>query len=173
MENETPRAAGNDGDLAASAPGKPLLTWEAIAHRWPHIAPYLLIDRATGEIEDYYFHWHFANEAVEYPNEEAAAALEEWADYNAWRLEKRLPALANDRSGRCFSERLADEIIYSHKREAAVARGEDPGERIPQHVRRPELYAELKEITDAILKRGWTRKSTAYARSASSEGRND
>lgn len=127
-----------------------LLTQEFVSASWPHIARHLHIDRATNTIDDSYFTWQFANERVRLPNLEFAAALEEWADYYAWSFERRRPRFGDDRNTRSLVERWTDSIVYLLQRRAAYARGEDPGNFVPQWERRPGLDAEHWEIVDEI-----------------------
>lgn len=140
-----------DRSLAGCATGEPPLDRDFITARWPHIADYLYIEPDVDTVEDRYFAWHFATEEVKYPDLAMAAALEEWADFRAWHFERRRPTLDNDRNLRSLVERWTDSMVYIHKRNAAHARGEDAGEWIPQHERRPDLEAEHREIVNEIL----------------------
>lgn len=71
-----------------------------------------------------------------------AAAHEEWADFFEWRLEQQADELADDPVERHLMARWTDSMAYCCRRLATFARGGDPGEAVPQHVRRPDLGAE-------------------------------
>jgi hypothetical protein len=71
-----------------------------------------------------------------------AAANEQWADFYEWLLEQRADELAGDRIKRHLVAKWTDSMAYCCRRSAAWARGENPGEWISQHIRRPDLDAE-------------------------------
>lgn len=104
--------------------------------RWPHINRFLWVD-SSGRVEDDFPRW-LRLEATASPAERAAAN-DEWADFFEWRLEHRAHELANDQAGRRLAAKWTDSIAYSCRRLAMMARGDDPGEPVPQHVRRPDL----------------------------------
>jgi hypothetical protein len=82
---------------------------------------------------------------------ERVAAYEEWADFWEWRLAQREPELTSDRRKRHLVAKWTDSMIYSCRRSAAFARGEDPGEWVPQSQRRPDLHAENRAIVADII----------------------
>jgi hypothetical protein len=107
-----------------------------VATRWPHISRYLRVDDATGWIDGNFRGWHSVAVRVRCPDQEYAAASEEWADFYLWRLEQDRVRLADDRGRLRLVEEWTDSVVYIHKRMAARGRGEDPGEWIPQYERR-------------------------------------
>jgi hypothetical protein len=121
---------------------------KGLLNRWPHIARYLRVDE-TGRVDDR-FHWWWSAEKTLSPAEQAAGN-EEWADFYEWRLEQRAAELAGDRVKRHLVETWTDSVAYSCRRLAAWARGEDPGEWIPQSWRRPDLHVEQVAIVDEIV----------------------
>jgi hypothetical protein len=104
--------------------------------RWPHIARYLQ-RRSSGWVDDDFRRWCDIRERL--GPAERAAANEEWADFFEWRSANRAEELPSDRTGRRLVEKWTDSMAYCCRRSAAWARGEDPGEWVPQHVRRPDL----------------------------------
>lgn len=126
---------------------------EDISARWPHIERFLRVDRTTGYLTDDFPSWHFATVAVRPPCAEKAAAYEEWADYFEWHLARRAAELALDRIKRHLVEEWTDDITYCCRRSASRARGDDPGEWIPQHLRRPDLDVEGRAIVAEIIAR--------------------
>ncbi|MPZ83106.1 MAG: hypothetical protein GEV28_23020 [Actinophytocola sp.] len=82
---------------------------------------------------------------------ERAAAYEEWADFYEWCLEQRAAELAGDRVKRHLVAEWTDSMTYCCRRSAAWARGEDPGEWVPQSQRRPDLHAEHLAIVAEII----------------------
>jgi hypothetical protein len=121
----------------------------AASNRWPHIGRALYVD-AAGTIEDDFVGWSWWRRDKLSPAEQAAA-YEEWADFYEWRLAQRADELAKDRSKRHLVEEWTDSMAYCCRRSAAWARGDDPGEWIPQHVRRPDLDAEKRAIVAEIV----------------------
>lgn len=119
-----------------------------IVCRWPHIERFLRVE-SPGWVESD-FHW-WLRAAGTLSQNERAAAHEEWADFFEWRLEQRAAELANDRTLRHLVTEWTDSMAYCSRRLAAVARGADPGEWIPQHARRPELEAERRAIVADII----------------------
>jgi hypothetical protein len=111
---------------------------EGVAQRWPHISRYLQVAQ-SGEIEDDYLSWHLANNRVNLPSVEAAAALTEWADFYEFQCARRTAELADDHHERRLVEEWTESMAYCCRRAAARARGEDPGEWVPQWKRRPDL----------------------------------
>jgi len=122
-------------------------------NRWRHIARFLWVDAATGRVDDDYVGWHFANKRVSRPATEVAAACDEWADFFEWRLAQRAAELADDRVKRHLVEKWTDSMAYCCRRSATRAKGDDPGEWVPQHERRPDLDAEGRAIADEIVAR--------------------
>jgi hypothetical protein len=118
--------------------------------RWPHIQRYLRVDSA-GRVEDNYLSWFFVHERVSVPCMEVAAGFEEWADFYEWQLEQRAEELAGDASGRGLLEEWTDSMAYCARRCAAYARGEDPGEAVPQWERRPDLAAAKRARVAKII----------------------
>lgn len=103
--------------------------------RWPHITRFLHVE--SGWVEDDFLTWCITRERL--TPAERAAGNEEWADFYEWRLAQCADELAGDLSRRRLVERWTDSMAYCCRRSAAWARGENPGEWVPQHVRRPEL----------------------------------
>jgi len=102
--------------------------------RWPHIARFLRVHESGSVDADFHvWDWRVDDRA------ERAAGYEEWAAFFEWRLLQRAEELAGDPHTRRLVETWTDSMIYSLRRSAAFARGEDPGEAIPQDVRRPDL----------------------------------
>jgi hypothetical protein len=66
-------------------------------------------------------------------------------------LVQREPELGGDRRKRHVVAKWTDSMVYSCRRSAAWARGEDPGECVPQAQRRPDLYAESQAIVAEII----------------------
>jgi hypothetical protein len=87
--------------------------------------------------------WHYWAEQVS--PAEVAAGYEEWADYFEYRLADEL---ATDPSRRYLMETWTDSMVYLCRRRAARARGEDPGEWVPQHKRRPDIVAPARVARD-------------------------
>lgn len=107
-------------------------------NRWPHIARFLHIDEQTGRIDHDYL--GFVCDVDDLPPAIRAAAYEEWADFHEWHLAQRSAELADDPLRRHLVAEWTDSVAYSCRRNAAFARGEDPGPRTPQPIRRPDLY---------------------------------
>ena len=122
-----------------------------ISDRWPHIERFLWLDENTGRVDDDYPRWHVANEKVSLPSPELAAAYEEWAAFYEWRLAQRADELARDRGKRHLVEKWTDSMTYCAQRCAIMARGEDPGEWVPLHKRRPDLDATSRSIVAEII----------------------
>jgi hypothetical protein len=116
------------------------VTGREMSERWPHIRRYLRVE-PSGWVEDTFHWWHFANERVSLPSAEVAAAYEEWADFYEFRLEQRAHELAVDHHKRGLVVEWTESMAYCCRRCATYARGEDPGEWIPQRERRPDLAA--------------------------------
>jgi len=117
---------------------------DGIATRWPHLKRFLYVNNSDVCVDDYPG-WHFAVERNAPPKAELAAAYDEWADYYAWCLTQRTD-LADDRIKRHIVEGWSDSMVYCCQRSAARVRGEELGEWLPQHERRPDLAAEGKAI---------------------------
>jgi hypothetical protein len=118
--------------------------------RWPHIGRFLRVDDSTGGLNDDFSGWSSCAEQELSPDE-LAVAYEEWADFWEWRLALRESELAGDRFRRHLVAKWTDSMTYSCRRSAAWARGEDPGECVPQAQRRPDLYAESQAILAEII----------------------
>jgi hypothetical protein len=114
------------------------VTRRELSKRWPHIKRYLRIE-PSGWVEDE-LHWWDAKAYLLSP-EEQAAGYEEQADFYEFRLEQRRDTLANDPHLRGLVEEWTESMTYCSRRCAADARGEDPGEWVPQWMRRPDLAA--------------------------------
>jgi hypothetical protein len=112
--------------------------------QWPHIARFLRAPDSTGWVDDKFSRW--SQHAEELSPAERAAAYEEWADFYQWRLTQRAAELARDPGKRHLVEEWTDNMAYCCRRSAAWARGEDPGEWVPQSQRRPDLHAESLAI---------------------------
>ena len=111
---------------------------EPVEQRWPHISRLLRVDSA-GTIEGDFISWALRVMATLSPAE-LAASYEEWADFFEYRLTQRADELANDPNLRYLVEHWTEDMAYLCRRAAVWARGEDPGEWIPQHKRRPDLF---------------------------------
>lgn len=100
---------------------------------WPHIG-------AALEAETYLPYqlelWRYRAEQVS--PAAVAAGYEEWADYFEHGLAGMADELATDPSRRHLLETWTDSMAYSCRRLAVWARGENPGEWVPQHERRPD-----------------------------------
>lgn len=120
-------------------------------NRWPQIARFLRVDEATGQI-DHHFHWWCSAEGRLSPSERTAGN-EEWAEFFEWRLDQRSGELAGDRLRRHLVTEWTESMAYICRRCAAWARGEDPGEWVPQRERRPDIYTEGKAIVADIIAR--------------------
>lgn len=123
-----------------------------LAERWPLIGSWLRIDR--GDVDFDRVGWLRDVQVCGVQGEELAAAYEQQIAYYEWLLERRrLGHLASDQVGRHLSAKWTDSVTYRCRRSAAIARGEDPGAWVDQHVRRPDLAAEGKAIVDDIIAR--------------------
>jgi hypothetical protein len=118
------------------------------ANQWPHIARFLN-KNDSGRV-DYDFLSFCCAERTLSPAERAASN-EEWADYFEYRLTQRADELAGDHVKRHLVETWTDSMVYLSRRCAAVARGEDPGPWIAQHLRRPDLQATARAIAQEIV----------------------
>lgn len=116
-----------------------------IRERWPHIGRHLRINE-FGSVEGDFHVW---DEWVHDPAKRAAG-YEEWAAFYEWRLLQRADELAGDPLTRHLVETWTDSMAYSARRSAAFERGEDPGEPIPQEVRRPDLAAMRHRVDDRL-----------------------
>jgi hypothetical protein len=112
--------------------------------QWPHIARFIRAADPTGWVGDNFCGW--SRHAEKLNPAERAAAYEEWADFYEWRLKQRAAELAGDRCKRYLVKQWTDNMTYCCKRSAIWARGDDPGEWVPQWQRRPDLHAESLAI---------------------------
>jgi hypothetical protein len=120
--------------------------------RWPHIARFLNVDD-SGRVDYDFLSFSCAEEKLS--PAERAAANEEWADYFEYRLAQRADELAGNHVKRHLVEVWTDSMVYLSRRCAALARGEDPGPWIGQHVRRPDLdRTELEAVEDHLVGAG-------------------
>jgi hypothetical protein len=130
-----------------------------IMDRWPHIGRFVQIDESTGAVRTHFYSWDsWAKDSAE-----RAAGYEEWAEFYEWHLLQRAEEWASDRGRRYLEETWTDSMAYCARRCAAYARGENPGEAIPQRVRRPDLEATQRAIVDEVtaeLDRRWPLSST-------------
>lgn len=111
-----------------------------LAQLWPEIGGWLRVER--GEVSFDYLHWTFSVEHRGVHGEDLATAYQQQIAYYEWLLERRLTGhLAGDRHGQYLCAKWTDSMTYCCRRLAAMARGDDPGEWIDQHVRRPDLAA--------------------------------
>ncbi|ALG13618.1 hypothetical protein AOZ06_48215 [Kibdelosporangium phytohabitans] len=117
------------------------MTARELSKRWPNIRPWLRVNPETETINDEYHQWFFAKSFAQPPRPELAAAYDEWADFYEFQLEQRADELARDEHKRGLVEDWTEEMTYTARRCAAEARGEDPGDWVPQRQRRPDLYA--------------------------------
>jgi hypothetical protein len=111
--------------------------------RWPHINPFLRLE-AAGWMADDFQRWQEVEKDLD--PAERAAANEEWAHFFEWRLGQRTAELADDRVKRHLVTKWTDDMAYLCRRAARHARGEDPGDWVPQRQRRPELDLEGRAI---------------------------
>jgi hypothetical protein len=119
-----------------------------IVNQWPHIKQFLRIN-SSGRVEgDHYFWWQVENTLT---LAERAAANDEWADFYEWRLAQRVGELAGDRIQRHLVTKWTDSMAYCCRRLAAYARGDDPGDWVDQHERRPDLDEEGQTIVAEIV----------------------
>jgi hypothetical protein len=133
-----------------------------ITSGWPHIRRFLRVDDVTGRVDGDFTGWTSCVELRLSPVEQAAA-YEEWASFWEWHLTRREPELAGDRVKRHLVATWTDSMTYSCRRSAAWARGEDPGECVPQVRRRPDLHAEGKAIlADIIAELGARHRPAGY-----------
>jgi hypothetical protein len=126
------------------------VTSRELSSRWPHIGQWLRLE-PSGWVKDHYVRWYFAHEKVSLPSVEMAAAYLEWADFYEFRLAQRTDELAADPGLRGLVEEWTDDMAYCCRRCAAHARGEDPGEWVPQWERRPELAAAKRARVAKII----------------------
>jgi hypothetical protein len=91
--------------------------------------------------------WHYV--AAQISPAEVAAGYEEWADFFEYRLAQMADELATDPSRRYLMETWMDDMACFCRRCAACARGEDPGEWIPQRQRRPDIFVATQTELDA------------------------
>lgn len=118
--------------------------------RWPHIRQWLRLD-PTGWVDHSLNRWAGAEPLLS--PAERAAAYEEWADFFEFRLAQRADELAHNDHKRGLVEEWTADMTYCSLRCAAHARGEDPGEWIPQWERRPDLAAAKRARVDKIIAR--------------------
>ncbi|ONI85938.1 hypothetical protein ALI144C_12605 [Actinosynnema sp. ALI-1.44] len=116
------------------------LTARQMSKRWPNIRPWLRVNPTTEAIDDEFQQWFFTRGRAKLPSKEVAEGYDEWADFYEFRLAQRAEELAADDHKRGLVEEWTEEIAYSARRCAAEARGEDPGEWVPQQQRRPDLH---------------------------------
>ncbi|MGH3762969.1 hypothetical protein [Actinophytocola sp.] len=121
---------------------------DGISARWPHIARFLHVT-ASGGVDHEVIPWLSIDGHLS--PAERAAGNEEWADFFEWRLEQRADELAGDRIRRHLVEKWTDSMAYTCRRCAAWARGTDPGEWVPQRLRRPDLDAEGEAIMNKTI----------------------
>lgn len=105
-----------------------------VMERWPHIRRFLRVE-PSGRVEAVFPRWQLATLSAA----EQAVAYEEWADFYEWRLQQRATELAGDPVKHHLVAAWTDSMVYVSRRLAASARGEDPGEWVPQYQRRPDL----------------------------------
>jgi len=136
MHGRTPALVSKDGP-------------HGISSRWPSIGRFVSVDGSTGEVGDDFAGW--SRRADELDPARRAVGYAEWADFWEWRLEQRAAELAGDRRKRHLVATWTDSMAYCCRRSAAWARGEDPGDWIPQHMRRPDLTAEGRAVVAEII----------------------
>lgn len=139
-----------------------------VLNQWPHIKKFLRVD-SSGRVEDDHFWWWGVEDTL--TPAERAAANEEWADFYEWRLAQQASELAGDRIRRHLVATWTDSMAYCCRRLAAYARGEDPGDWINQHHRRPDLDAESQAIVAGIVSKldyGTTGRASSKIAPASS-----
>lgn len=118
-----------------------------LSDRWPHIRRALRVDPA-GYIDDDFIGWSCGTSGTLTPAEQAAA-YEEWADFYEYRLAQRADGLAHDPGLLRLMAWWTDNMAYCCRRAAVRARGEDPGEWIPQYERWPDLAGYTGPALDA------------------------
>lgn len=126
-------------------------TDDMIRRRWSHIRMFLSVNNSDVYVEDDFQQWFFTHEPATSPCPKVAAAYDEWADYFEWRLAQRAVELADDRAKRHLVEEWTDTMAYCCRRSAVWARGDHPGEWVPQRLRRPDLEAEAHAIVNEII----------------------
>jgi len=107
-----------------------------LEERFPHIVRYLEAE-PDGWISTRLPFWSLWTRPWLTPAEQSAA-YDEWADFYQWHLERQADDLARDPVWRRVMLRWTDDMVYTCRRCAAYARGEDPGESIPSWKRRAE-----------------------------------
>ena len=117
-----------------------------VVERWPHIWRFLRLEPA-GSIDVDFWRWNLFPPG----REDMAEAHEEWADFFEWRFQRQAAGLAARPIERHLLAVRTDSMAYCHRRLAAFVRGEDPGECVPQHVRRPDLDAESRRLAERIV----------------------
>jgi hypothetical protein len=121
-----------------------------IPDRWPHILRFLQAD-STGVLNGDFCRWSLFSDWLS--PADRAAAYEEWADFFEWRLTQRAAELTQDPVKRYLVEGWTDDMIYGCRRSASWARGDNPGDWIPQYQRRPDLHAESVALVADIVAR--------------------
>lgn len=120
-----------------------------IPNQWPRIGRFLRVNKSTGWIEDDHLTFTWVENRLN--PAERAAAYEEWADFYEWRQERLSSELGADRVRRHLTEEWTDSMVYTCRRSAAFARGEDPGPWVPQATRRPDLSAEQRALVAEVV----------------------
>lgn len=108
-----------------------------LTNRWPRIRNSLRVDPA-GNVDSDFIGWSWYT-GRRLSTAELATAYEEWADFYEWYLVHRTNQLADAPGLRRWMAQWTENMAYCCRRSAARARGEDPGQWIPQYERRPDL----------------------------------
>lgn len=109
-----------------------------LTKRWPKIGQWLRVQRGEVSFDDVGWMSSVQRNAVH--GEDLATAYEQQAAYYEWLLKQRTTGhLADDRIGQHLCAKWTDSMTYCCRRLASLARGDDPGAWISQHVRRPDL----------------------------------
>lgn len=106
--------------------------------RWPRIQ-YALTVRASGYVDCDYC---LVVRRMDHHGLAQAETWEELAEFYEWRLTTRAGEMAKNPGLRFLLETWTDNMCYSLRRSAALARGEDPGPAITQSQRRPDLFSD-------------------------------
>ena len=126
------------------------------SQQWPHIARYLPKGRDSAGAA--FIRWVCGVDGRLSPDE-SAACYEEWAAYFEWDLARQTTDHTGDPTRLHLLTRWTDSMAYCCRRSAMQERGDDPGEWVPQYVRRPDYTASAS--TDLAVLPSSTPSATA------------